>query len=372
MRFHKFIASAILVLLATTLLSAQGTQAPGTWNKMGKLVYAAQEAYTLNDGRVFVPPTAFATVAVGPQILDPNTGVWTATAPTIYGRLGAAATVLNDGRVLVTGGQASLNTAEIYNPVTDQWSLTTAPLLVGRYFHRATKLADGRVLLTGGCIQLACAAATAVAEIYDPTTDSFVAAGSGRAVRTFHGATLMNSGKILITGGYTNTGTGYAATAEIYDPATNTWTVAKRMLGSRAEHTSTLLMDGRVLVTGGSTNYGALSKSTELYDPAAGTWKSAGPLPAVMYQHSASLLSNGKVLIAGGTAVIKDTYVVLRGAILFDPATSRFTQTGSMRQPRTQFGLTTLLDGRALAVGGDFAVLGDGTVYPGDSEAYQP
>ena len=85
-----------------------------------------------------------------------------------------------------------------------------------------------------------------------------------------------------------------------------------------------------------------------------------------------ALLSNGKVLVAGGTAIIKDAYVVLRDAELFDPATLRFTRTVPMRQTRTQFGMTTLLDGRVMSVGGDFYVISDGKVFPGDSEAFQP
>src|SRR5262252_9930424 len=169
MRYVKFFAVFAAVALLAQFIFVIHAQA-ATWTGTGKLVYAAQEAYTLPDGRVFVPPTAFATVAVGPQIWDPVTRAWSATAPAAYARYGAAAALLADGRVLVTGGQASLTTGEVYDPVTNRWTLT-GNLVLGRYFHRATTLADGRVLLTGGCIQLACGVATTQAEIYDPVTN---------------------------------------------------------------------------------------------------------------------------------------------------------------------------------------------------------
>ena len=90
MRTAKFLLGFVAALSTLPLLA----QASGSWAPMGKLIYAAQEAYTVPDGRVFVPPSAFSTVAVGPQMLDPSTGLWAATAPTIYGRLGAASLLL--------------------------------------------------------------------------------------------------------------------------------------------------------------------------------------------------------------------------------------------------------------------------------------
>lgn len=348
-------------------------QAPGTWIRAGKLIAAAQEAYTLNDGRVFVPPSAFSTTAVVPQVWDPSTNLWSATAPTLYSRLGAASTVLNDGRVLVTGGQNSLNTAEIYNPTTNQWTQTAGLMTVGRYFHRVTRLNDGRVLLTGGCSQLACAAAERSAEIYDPATDTFTPAGSMSEIRTFHTATVLADGRVLIAGGYTNTGTGYSRSADMFDPATGIWTAMPKMTATRSEHTATLMPDGRVLVVGGGTDYGAILKTNEVFDPATAKWSRVAPLPFVLYEHSAILLPTGQVMIAGGTSIKNfELYVILNKVELFDPTTNRFTTAAHMSKTRSQFGITALPDGRVMVVGGDYAVLSDGKVYQGDAEIYQP
>src|SRR5882762_10320273 len=67
--------------------------------------------------------------------------------------------------------------------------------------------------------------------------------------RTSHAATLLNSGKVLITGGVNETAT--LDSALLYDPATGMAIATGKMTAPRADHTSTLLPDGRVLITGG-------------------------------------------------------------------------------------------------------------------------
>jgi hypothetical protein len=57
----------------------------------------------------------------------------------------------------------------------------------------------------------------------------------------------------------------FPGTAELYDPDTNTWSSAASMASGRAAHTATLLPSGKVLVSGGYTT-GNLS-SAELYTP---------------------------------------------------------------------------------------------------------
>jgi hypothetical protein len=69
---------------------------------------------------------------------------------------------------------------------------------------------------------------------------------------------------VLVTGGVT--GGANNSTAEVYDPATGTWSAAGSMATGRSEHTLTRLPNGKVLAVGGSSGSGAYN-STDLYTP---------------------------------------------------------------------------------------------------------
>ena len=59
--------------------------------------------------------------------------------------------MMRDGKVLVTGGCcfSNSNSAEVYSPDTGTWS-STGGMAVDRAFYAATLLPDGKVLITGG------------------------------------------------------------------------------------------------------------------------------------------------------------------------------------------------------------------------------
>jgi hypothetical protein len=67
-----------------------------------------------------------------------------------------------------------------------------------RYWHTAALLSDGRVLIAGGDDG---SKSLASAELYDPGTGGFSAAGSMASDRFSQAATLLSSGRVLIAGG---------------------------------------------------------------------------------------------------------------------------------------------------------------------------
>jgi hypothetical protein len=93
---------------------------------------------------------------------------------------------------------------------------------------------------------------------------TFIATGSMAIARTGHTATLLQDGRVLVTGGYV--GTLGLLTAELYNPATGTWSLTGAMTARRLWHTATLLPDGRVLIVGGTGSFEPLV-SAELYEP---------------------------------------------------------------------------------------------------------
>src|SRR6202140_4950839 len=86
----------------------------------------------------------------------------------------------------------------------------TGDMTTPRYNHTATLLIDGRVLITGGTGGQGISSA----ELYDPSTRSFVPTGSMTVGRWGHTATLLRDGKVLIAGG------SGSPSAELYDPET--------------------------------------------------------------------------------------------------------------------------------------------------------
>ena len=220
-------------------------------------------------------------------------------------RLWHTATLLPSGMVFVVGGRDSYdspplaNTLLSFDPISGVW-YTNPPMATGRSLHTATLLPNGKVLVTGG-MSGPDSLPTNSAELYDPLSGWSPTASLSNA-RYGHTATLLLNGKVLVVGGYfyDEDGGYYLASAQLYDPASGTWSTTGSLGTGRTHHTATLLPSGMVLVTGGYNYYDRFLDSADLYDPASGTWSPAGLMSNKREHHTATLLPNGKVLVGGG------------------------------------------------------------------------
>jgi len=221
---------------------------------------------------------------------------------------------------------------------------------------RATPLPDGQVLITransgGG------APALPSPELYNPATGTWAVTGQMNTPRIDATATLLPNGQVLVAGG-SGGGSNALASAELYNPATGTWSVTGSMRKGRsglngAGASATLLPDGQVLIAGGEdANFNLLS-SAELYNPATGKFTPTGSMTTGRVGQSATLLNNGQVLIAGGGGTATE---------LYNPATGKFTPTGSMISAHGD-NVGTLLPG------GDVLVTGKAQTF---AELYDP
>ena len=113
-------------------------------------------------------------VLTSAEVYSSTSGTWTLTGSMADAREAFPAVLLGNGKVLAAGGfgtgSAVLSGAELYDPTTGLWS-PAGSLSVARFGHTATLLKSGKVLVAGGCSGSPCSA-TAVSELYDPTSNS--------------------------------------------------------------------------------------------------------------------------------------------------------------------------------------------------------
>jgi hypothetical protein len=378
-----------------------GGYPPFTWSESGTLPTGLM--FNTNTGTLSGTPMQVGTFPISVTAIDQfnqkstsaNFNVvitphgFAATGSMATARRFHTATLLNNGKVLVAGGEDSgsnaFDTAELYDPATGMFTQTTHNMTTPRAGHTATLLGNGKVLITGGTAGSASAAGEAAidtAELYDPASDTFTATGSMTAARVEHTATLLQSGKVLITGGdvifyngIPNSSILSLASAELFDPGAGTFTKTGSMTVPRESHTATLFSSGpdagKVLITGGSngtlgnpTPAAILYATSEIFDPSQGTFTASGMMTTQRDLQTANLLGSGKVLVAGGESMTNTQASV----DLFDPAAGAFAATGAMTEPRFYHDASTLSDGTVLVTGGS----DDSTRAKATAEIYDP
>jgi len=171
------------------------------------------------NGKVFVAGTETTT-----RYLDTSgTGSWTTVATRVGNDRDYGSSVMYDvGKVLIMGGGSNpvQSSAEIIdlNQATPAWSAVGSMANARRQMN-ATILPDGKVLVTGGTNNASNEAAGAIyaAEMWNPGTGNFSTMASAQTPRLYHStAILLPDGRVISAGGG-RPGTEYK-NAEIYSP----------------------------------------------------------------------------------------------------------------------------------------------------------
>jgi galactose oxidase-like protein/Kelch motif protein len=376
------------IIIITLAVSTAAASASGTWSPTGSMSIGrfSFTATLLQNGKVLVAggDTPGEIITNTAELYDPTTGTFTPTASMHQARVGFSATRLQNGKVLVAGGasntQEALRTAEIYDPTTGTWS-TTGAMKEGRQQHSAVLLQDGHVLVTGGNIDRTpcadvCVNTIAESELYDSSTGQWKTVGEMTIARSFFTSNLLPTGKAIAVGGRIHTGPDYfdfhaIAWTDLYDPTTKKWSATGTMSISREDHSTVLLATGQVLVAGGTTVdfNGITVASAELYDSTSGSWATTGSMLQGRERFSATLLQNGQVLVAGGDYYDGVNAGFLTECELYDPALGTWSVTGGMSTPRFGGQAVLLPDGRVLVAGGDTDFSGIPTA---SAEIYTP
>ena len=365
MKLHIANSPFARVVVAAVLLVAihvPAFAASGTWAAAASL-HNARDGHTatlLSNGNIVVAGGENNNSAMAStEVYSPLTSSWTNSGNLNVARSNAGALLLPNGMVLVAGGcvstclGATTASAELYNSVSGTWS-STGSMAKARTYFGMVLLPSGKVLAAGGCTGLnanGCSGITAKAEIFDPSSGKWTATGSMTAARGTFTLTVLATGKVLAAGGI-NGANNPIGSAELYDPSTGKWTVTGKMITARDEHTAALLSTGNVVVAGGENAAGVTTTKTELYNPSTGKWSATGNLNTSRLEHSSTMLANGNVLIAGGNNVTNNATTVLSSAELYNPATGKWTTTGSMSNARVGHTATLMVSGMVMVASG--------------------
>jgi hypothetical protein len=249
-------------------------------------------------------------------------------------RWGGGAATLADGTLLIVGGYTSSDGLGHGTLATDavlvavDGSSRSVALPSPRAFAAATVLADGRVLVTGGVDD---AGARDDALLFSPVDQTFatLSPSSGRAAmltpRVAHSATLLPSGAVFLFGG--NDGHASTAAAELWSPDSGGFVDAPLFnLAPRQRQAAAALADGTVLVAGGESSPQLLSIPSPVLDPIAYRPAATGssgsvvddlPTAPARAEATATVLGDGSLLYVGGG--VGDPRTLAGGAQLFVP-----------------------------------------------------
>jgi hypothetical protein len=300
--------------------------------------------------------------------------------------------------VLFTGGLDSStgqpsNAAAIYDPIAG--TTTNVTMNHPRAGHGASLMGNGKVLVTGGfqnfdvtnvlalllCVQ-------GSTEIFAPVTETFSAGPNLLEPRALHTSTTLSNGQVVIAGGLSiipivNVPT-VSATTYRYNPLTNSFGLPAAMNGGRFLHSAVGLSNGKVLIAGGATfDLGSFLTTLDpasivlttlsdcqVYTPTlfGGSFATVNGMSQPRAGAGLVALPNGGALIAGGMNLGLDLSALslvaspLASADRYASSPQGVTATGSMVVPRFLPVTANLPDGTVMVVGGGSPV----------AEIYQP
>jgi N-acetylneuraminic acid mutarotase len=250
-------------------------------------------------------------------------GSWIQMTDIPTARLMASSCELN-GKIYVIGGGktlvSSLNTMEVYDPVTDTWDTTKADMLTARV-ELCVAVVNGKIYAIGGSPFHNGGTALGMVEEYDPLTDSWITKSPMLTARKGAACGVINN-KIYIAGGSASVYVG-SNILEVYDPATDTWTSGAIMLAARYVPQGAVLND-TFYVSGGLIGYSPWTgqKTVQRYDPIGDSWSYGTPLIHGRVGHTTDAI-NGRIYAIAGTTQPPD----LENVEEYDPQTETWAVT---------------------------------------------
>ncbi|CAF3924510.1 unnamed protein product [Adineta steineri] len=176
------------------------------WKNVSSMVHSryGHTATLLTNGKLLVIGGQDSTgnVLNSAESFDPSTETWTVTGSMINKRSKHTASLLRNGNVLVAGGgtggdifpgMGPVNTSEIYDPSIGRWK-STNNMHYTRTWHTASVLENGNVLVVGGNEDDETSSYTP--ELYNSSTNTYVPIKDGQPKIIFNCILMVNEKNI--------------------------------------------------------------------------------------------------------------------------------------------------------------------------------
>ncbi len=353
---------------------------PGLWTIVGEtqeFLDATDIGVLTADGKIF-----YCHDTTDPVLFDPVTGDKTFPSASAAPQGCMSGSLLEDGRIIMVGGQTPANPGSFRNAIrwvksytvgTNAWAwMPELQLGAGRWYPGMARLADGSFLVMGGGTAPD-AVRTETCERFNLSTEGWSFTGSMMNPAEFPPSALLHTGEVLATWW----------PPQLYNVQTGQWRFTgnfnqpNRGWPGHSDHSIVVLADGRVAAIGalrGPDNNGVMG---EIYDPETETWSLTSNPGLVRYQTEVIQLPDGRILAAGGETEVNpppvaDVLGIVKWSDLYDPATDTWRRVADMLQFREYHAVTLLVpDGRVLTTGGSRIKFQVGPTSD-DVEAYTP
>jgi hypothetical protein len=208
---------------------------------------AGHTSTLLPDGRILFAGGSNKEPLDTAEIYDPKKKKIIKLLTMLESRSHFSATLLPSGHVILIGGHGSnMKAIEKFNPYTDSFS-RAGDLNYGRFIHKSILLNNNKILVTGG---YDVKDSMSEVELYDIKTQKTKIVEPMRVDRDGHSLVKLNDGKVLVLGG-ADMGK-VTDTTEVFDPSTNRFKSLNYLNYKVESHTADLLQSGKIIIYGGN------------------------------------------------------------------------------------------------------------------------
>ncbi|RLK61715.1 fibronectin type III domain protein [Actinokineospora cianjurensis] len=256
---------------------------------------------------------------------------------------------LNNGKYLLWDGWHQPEPTYLWDPATNTFTTIMAPDSI--FCAANAHLPDGRVLVVGG-YGVVSTGELGIKDttIFDPASNTWSRGADMHYPRWYPSVTELPDGRYVTISGNTSDAYTWAEHPEVYDPANNTWTVLSNVNTSQIHEVeypfAYLAPNGKVFTMGPSEDV------SYWLDVNNQTWTPVGASGVI--NGSSTMYRPGKILYSGGSTTVSDGAPAMANTSVIDltAPTAAWRQTAPMKTARDFHTLTTLADGKVLAVGG--------------------